>query len=1529
MSEHIVTTPADIAVIGMSCKLPGASDPDEYWRNLREGIESIRSHTVEELRERGVPEHLLENPRYVRASAPLEGADRFDAAFFGYSPREAEVMDPQHRLFLECSYTALEEAGYDPARYDGMVGVYAGSTMNTYLPANLLANGEVLDVVGDLQVMIGNDKEYLASRVSYKLDLQGPSTVVQTACSTSLVAIHVAVQAILAGECDMALAGGSSVRMPLGGGYLHQPGGTSSPDGHCRAFDADAGGSVVGTGVGVVVLKHLTDALADGDHIYAVIKGTAINNDGATKASFTAPSVLGQARAAAAALEAAKLTGDDIGFVEAHGTGTPLGDPIEVAALTMAFRETGQALQNCALGSAKTNIGHLDAAAGVAGFIKAVQTVRHGLIPPTLHFRKPNPQLNLESSPFYVNGELEEWEGATPRRAAVNSIGMGGTNAHVIIEEPPAAPESDPAERHQLLVVSARTPTALEASTARLARWLREHPGANLADVAYTLGHGRSALAHRRAVVARDTEDAVYALEAPRSQRVTTRGAEPPATRVAFLFPGQGTQYPGMARRRHAASPAFREAVDACLAHLGGDLGDELEKLLLARRPTEDDAERLRDTALAQPALFVVEYAAATALIDLGVTPAALLGHSVGEIVAASVAGTLALPDALRLVAARGRLMSALPGGAMLSVGLPEARAAAYTGDGVEIAAVNTAELTTLAGPVEALDAVMRRLRNDGVPVQQLHVSHAFHTAMMEDALGGLTDVLEGVRLAPPKIPWISGVTGTWITDEDATDPGYWARQARAAVRFADGCATLAEQPGTALAEVGPGAVLTGFAKAVTPDWPATAQTMGGPRERRDDRVVLLESLGRLWSGGIALDWPRLWKGARRLRLSLPTYPFESRRYWMAPERAAGRTEAAAPAVADDARRPSSADWWYTPVWSGLPALRPRREAGHVLVVGRGDDDLVADLAELLTAQGRKCTVVAAGGGPAVDGAVLVAGDDEHAWDAVFAPLYSTDDRPDQIVLLPGTDEDPAGALGFAARLVGALDRHADRTPTELTLITRDAWDVHGHEATDPAQAAAHTVTWLLHQESGHLRARGVDLSAAECAEPAARRRTARLLATELDAEDASPVIALRGDRRWTRRFVPAPATPEKSSAWRQGGVYVIAGGHGFFGRTAARHLMGRLGAHVVLLDIRPADDALSGLDTVGGTYESVVCDVADEEALRKALTAVQERHGPIDAVFFAAGPGAAEGVAELRGLTQEALRPHVTARVRGLAALEAALESVEVTTCVVVSSLATVLGGLASSAYTATSLWAEAFAGRRRPDCRTRWAVIGWEHWRRPGELSLGAGRDRYALDAEELAETVESALLHDLPLLAVSTAPLDARIERARSVPAAPATPRAPAEGEETGEGAGNQHRRPELPTPFVAPRDATERFVAENMAQLLGIDRVGVRDNFFDELGGDSLMAMQLVSRIRDHYRIDLPMSDLFQEATAAALASQVTRHRAEAPAHEESADPSPAGPADRGPDGAADDIDALLAEAPPEELARLLAEMEDGK
>ncbi|HYO90813.1 MAG TPA: type I polyketide synthase, partial [Pyrinomonadaceae bacterium] len=656
-----------IAIIGMSARFPGAKNVARFWHNLRDGVECISFFTHEEMLAAGVDPALLDDSNYVNADGVLEDIDLFDASFFGFNPREAQVLDPQHRFFLECSWEALENAGYDPETYQGLIGVYAGTSISTYQD-NLYSNSELVGLVGDFQIAIGNNKDHLTTQVSYKLNLKGPSVAVQTACSTSLVSVCLACQSLLSYECDLALAGGVTIGVPQRTGYLYQPGGIGSPDGHCRAFDAAAQGTVGGSGVGLVVLKRLDDALADGDYIHAVIRGAALNNDGSLKVGYTAPSVVGQAQVIAMAQAIAGVEPETITYVEAHGTGTPLGDPIEIAALTQAFRARTTKKQFCAIGSVKTNIGHLDSAAGVAGLIKTVLALKHKMLPPSLHFTEPNPNIDFANSPFYVNATLKEWQAnGSPRRAGVSSFGIGGTNAHLVVEEAPKTEESAPSRPAQLLVLSAKTSSALERATANLAEHLRQHPETNLADVAYTLQVGRRAFKQRRSLACDSLVDAITALETPDHRRVLTASVETEQRPVAFMFSGQGAQYAGMSAGLYESEADFREQIDLCSELLKPHLDTDLRQLLYPGAGQWEEANlQLQQTAYAQPALFAVEYALAKLWMKWGVRPEAMIGHSLGEYVAASLAGVFSLEEALALVAARGRLMQRLPAGAML-----------------------------------------------------------------------------------------------------------------------------------------------------------------------------------------------------------------------------------------------------------------------------------------------------------------------------------------------------------------------------------------------------------------------------------------------------------------------------------------------------------------------------------------------------------------------------------------------------------------------------------------------------------------------------------------------------------------------------------------------------------------------------------------------------------------------------------------------------------------------------------------------
>ncbi|AKQ66396.1 Malonyl CoA-acyl carrier protein transacylase [Myxococcus hansupus] len=863
----------DIAVIGMAGRFPGARNLGDFWKNVRDGVESISFFSEAELeRSPLIPEELWKNPRFIRAGGILEGAEGFDHGFFDIPLREAQWMDPQQRVFLQCAWAALEDAAYDPSRYKGRISLYAGAGASGHL-LNLLSEARK-DAGAGLELATAGP-ESLAMKASFKLQLRGESVAVYTACSTGLVAIHMACQSLLTRQSDIALAGAVRIASPQRTGYLHQDGLIFSPDGHCRAFDHRAGGTVAGNGVGVVVLKPLADALRDGDHIHAVIKGSAVNNDGQQKVGYTAPSIEGQTEVIADALAYAGLGADDIGYVEAHGTGTSLGDPIEIAALTRAFRKTTERTGFCAIGSLKTNLGHLDAAAGVAGLIKAVLSLQHGELPPSLHFEQPNPEIDFERSPFFVNTALKPWprENA-PRRAGVSSFGIGGTNAHVVLEEAPSpAVAARSARALQVVTLSARTPTALEAMARELAAHVEASPGVALADVAFTRNVGRRAFEHRRAVVAADAAELAERLRKPAAVEAGRN------RRVAFLFPGQGAQSVGMGRELHASEPGFRKDVDAALARLEPSLAAEVRALLLPAQGQEQAAAlKLADPRVALPGLFIVEHSLARLWMSWGVRPHALLGHSFGEYAAACVAGVMSPEDGLRLAVVRGALMARMPAGAMIAVGMEENDVVPLLKDGLSLAAVNGEGRCVVSGPVAAIEALQASLSERGVGMVRLPAAHAFHSSAVEPLMADLARAVSSLRLEAPKLPFVSSLTGTWIRPEEATDPTYWARQMRQPVRFAAGLEVLLGDGCSVLLEVGPGTDLTSLARG----WTRTARHLvAAPSLRRrakeEELRGLLQSVGELWAAGVDVAWAKFHAGASGRRVSLPTYPFEEK----------------------------------------------------------------------------------------------------------------------------------------------------------------------------------------------------------------------------------------------------------------------------------------------------------------------------------------------------------------------------------------------------------------------------------------------------------------------------------------------------------------------------------------------------------------------------------------------------------------------------------------------------------------------------
>ncbi|MBC1235671.1 acyltransferase domain-containing protein [Nostoc sp. 2RC] len=878
------TVNLDIAIVGMSGRFPGANNIEEFWQNIQNKVESISFLSNDDLADLNLDTEVLNDQNYVKAAPILPDIEHFDARFFGYSPKEAELIDPQHRLFIECAWEALENAGYDPETYNGLIGVYGGVSTNTYFFNNVYNNVNSRVIASNYTF----NKDFLTTHVSYKLNLTGPSIGVQTYCSTSLVALHLACKSLLDEECDIALAGGVTIIVPQKSGYYYEQDGILSPDGHCRAFDAKAEGTIFGSGLGIVVLKRLQDAIADKDYIHAVVKGSAINNDGSLKVSYAAPSVNGQAEVIVEALAIAGIDADDISYIETHGTGTAAGDPVEIAALTKAFRAFTSRNNFCAIGSVKPNIGHLDIAAGIASLIKTVQALKYKKLPPSINFEVPNPEIDFKNSPFYVNTQLIDWKTHnTPRRAGISSLGFGGTNAHVILEEAPQVTYFDKSRPWQLILLSAKTSTALESATVNLLTYFQQNPEVNLADVAHTLQVGRRAFNYRRILVCQNVEDAITVLETQQPERTFTVYQEHRDKPVIFMFSGQGSQYVNMGRELYEVEATFRKHVDNCAEILQPHLGVDIRDLLFPKSVEITAAkEKLHQTAFTQPALFVIEYALAKLLMSWGVLPAAMIGHSIGEYVAAAIAGVFSLEDVLFIVAKRGELMQQLPPGNMLAIKLPEKEVRSLISHSVEIAAINSPTSCVVSGTKEAIATLENQLSSQKIECRLLHTSHAFHSQMMSPILEEFQRCFQKIKLNPPRTPFISNVTGNWITDSQATNPNYWGQHLRETVKFSDGINQLLNQFEAVFLEVGPGRTLSTLTKQHL-DINAKQNVLTSlphVQEQKSDVNFLLETLGKLWLFGVNIDWSGFYTHEQRHRLPLPTYPFERERYWIDPK---------------------------------------------------------------------------------------------------------------------------------------------------------------------------------------------------------------------------------------------------------------------------------------------------------------------------------------------------------------------------------------------------------------------------------------------------------------------------------------------------------------------------------------------------------------------------------------------------------------------------------------------------------------------
>jgi phthiocerol/phenolphthiocerol synthesis type-I polyketide synthase E len=1340
-----------IAIVGMAGQFPGAKDIGEFWRNLLAGVESITFFSDEELIEAGLNIETLRDPNYVKAAPMLEDVEWFDAPFFGFTPREAEIRDPQHRVFLETAHQALEHAGYDSARYDGAIGVYAGAYTNRYAWLNVHSNPAVRDAAGIMAVEISNHRDYLSTLVSYKLNLRGPSLTVATACSTSLVAVHLACQSLRFGECDMALAGGVEVEIPKGVGYWCAEGGIFSPDGHCRAFDARANGTIFGSGVGVVVLKRFPDAWAAGDHIYALIRGSAINNDGSRKVGFTAPGIDGQAQVIAEAYGVAGVDPATVSFIEAHGTGTLIGDPIEVAALAQVFRASTSVKQFCALGSVKPNIGHLGPAAGVAGLIKTVLAFHHQQLPPNLHFEQPNPAIDFANSPFFVNTAPLPWRaGVSPRRAGVSSFGIGGTNAHAVLEEAVPSEPSGPSRPWQLVLLSAKTSSALETASDRLATHMRTERELNLADAAYTLQVGRGSFSHRRMLVCQSAEEAAGALESRDPERVLT-GTQPGYQSVAYLFPGQGAQHIGMAHDLFLTEGTFRQHVDHCAKHLLAALGIDLRELLWPPADRADAAARhLDQTFLTQPALFTVEYALARLWMEWGIHPQAMLGHSIGEYVAACLAGVFSLEEALDLVALRGQLMQSLPPGAMLAIPLSEEQARPVVGDRLALAAVNSPGSCVLAGPTDAVQELEKVLTERGVTSFRLRTSHAFHSQMMDPILEPFARRVEQVARGIPQIPFISNVTATWITARQAADPEYWATHLRHTVRFAEGLRELCHED-RVLLEVGPGQTLTSLARQGVPRREGTSLVLSSlPHSRHEgsDAAHLLTTLGRLWLTGSVIDWEGYYSRERRCRVALPTYPFERRRYWVDPS---AQPFAAEPRPTGE-RRLAIDQAFFRPVWKESPPLFAPPAAAHSdgrspWLVFADDCGVGTRLVARLRQEGHDVSCVQAGARFVEVGEhdYIINPQNRDEYDALIGALALRGALPRTVVHMWSVTwrvPDPfdlelsraCQTLGFYSVLFTAqsVAKAPDLGSLRYFVISTDVHNISGEgvEQIIPAKATVLGPCRVLPKELRDTTCRNIDFVLPRD-NSAIERLVLDPLVTELNSDALEPLVAYRGTKRWTWSFdnVHIGDTRQYATQPRQFGVYLITGGLGGIGLVLAEDLA-RVQARLILLgrSAFPSREQWEGwlldygqhdrvsqqitqlqrLESMGAEVLVIQADVTDRDQMREALARATNRFGPINGVIHAAGV-ASGGMAVVKepSAAAQVLRP----KVEGTLVLRSLLADTCLDFFVLCSSITSTSGDYGLVDYVAANAFLDAFA-QSQASCQPFTVSVNWPAW-------------------------------------------------------------------------------------------------------------------------------------------------------------------------------------------------------------------------
>lgn len=1351
---------ADIAVVGMSCHFPDAKNYSEFWKNLVNEKESVTYFSDEELRKAGVEEEDLKKPNYVKAGVILQDLEMFDAGFFGLSPKEASIMDPQHRHFLECSWEALEDSGYVPEKFNGPIGVFAGCGMNAYFMFNLLTNPKLVKSTGLFLLRhTGNDKDFLTTRVSYNFNLTGPSVSVQTACSTSLVAIHLAVQSLLNGECDIALAGGVTIDLPQRKGYLFEEGEILSSDGRCRAFDHKSNGTIFGSGAGVVVLRRLADAIEDRDNIHAIIKSTAINNDGSMKVGYFAPSVDGQAQAIAEAIAIADVNPETINYVETHGTGTFIGDPIEVTALTQAFRRFTKKKGFCGIGSVKANIGHLDTAAGVAGFIKTILALKNKKIPASINYEKPNPNIDFDNSPFFVTSKLTEWKVIDhPRRAGISALGVGGTNSHVIVEEAPIIKSSSALKPWQLLVFSARTKSSLENVTRRYADFFRNEVDLNLPDVAFTLQTGRKEFSHRQILVCRNIAEAAETISANDGKKIFRgfhEGAEPS---IIFMFPGGGAQYPNMGLELYIHEQVYRESIDYCLTFLKEKFNIDLQPLMF---PDRDEFEK-SSLELQKPlnsilSILIVEYAVAKLWMSKGIVPNALIGHSMGEYAAACISGVMTVEDALTLVELRGRIFEKMPEGAMLSVNLTESKIQKYINSNIELGVVNGHELCVLSGDVASIADAEKKITAEGFECTRVKISVAAHSKMLEPFLAEFKAGISKIQLNLPAIPFISNLSGNWITNEEAIDPQYWVNQLRNTVRFSDGLGKILSESNAVFLETGPGNTLSSLVrghheKSNSHD---VVSSLKHPQEIVSDYEYFLRSLGRLWLSGVQVDWNLINSKQKRKRVALPTYAFDHQPYWIEP----GKLIQSQALEVDPLKKLKNlSDWFSKPVWKKSEfssfSLSDLRSSNDIWLILNDDKGVGSAINEKLKSYNQKVILVNAGSAykKISDAEFLIRVENHIDYTEMIRELSKVDLLPTKIIHLWSIndfdDSDYTTSLqdnldiSFFSHLylAQALGNEDIQDGLKWISISNGMHKIKNESFISSIKSVSLGPIKTIPKEFPGINCLSIDIDNSLDIE-----KLSELILSEFNSDFKRQIVAIRDGLRLIRFFEHLDFNTQHSNnhLLKNGGTYIVTGGLGGIALTLSKAIASEFKPNLILISRQAIPDKsewekylaqdksgdktslnirhLIKIEQSGAEVSYFSADVTDHDQMERIFSDVSKKYGVINGIIHTAGT-IDDGVILFK--KREDALAVLAPKVKGTLILNSLAKKYSSEFLILFSSASSILAPTGQIDYVAANSFMDAFANVNFKVNGLKTIAINWGQWQEVGMAARIAQR-------------------------------------------------------------------------------------------------------------------------------------------------------------------------------------------------------------